>query len=252
MDYKNKKILFLGDSITALGVSDRGWIKYFNEIIEPLSFVNLAVSGARLSNSRTFVEFDGNPEFLGDNTNYKQNVVANQIEKLARGKDPKNKHYSRCKEYDSFDLIIIAAGTNDDFVKEKCNIDAIGDQFIRDNHNVEIQDVDCFTWPGAMRYIYEKLRNFYPEAKICFCSPIQAVETVRSYHSTLYKRNLMSAVCDRISDVIFIDTFRCGICGVYEKEGGNGRDLIDGLHPNKNGAKKIGVFNARTVIKSIY
>ncbi len=54
----------------------------------------------------------------------------------------------------------------------------------------------------------------------------------------------MSAICDRISDVTFIDTFNCGICGIYEKRSENGRDLIDGLHPNTNGARKIGKYNA--------
>ena len=45
------RILFLGDSITALGTTERGWVRYFNETVKPSFFVNLAVSGARLSNS---------------------------------------------------------------------------------------------------------------------------------------------------------------------------------------------------------
>ena len=47
-----------------------------------------------------------------------------------------------------------------------------------------------------------------------------------------------------------IDTFCCGICDIYEKKNANGRYLIDGLHPNAAGAKKIGVFNASAVIAS--
>ena len=47
-----------------------------------------------------------------------------------------------------------------------------------------------------------------------------------------------------------IDTFHCGICDIYEKKDANGRYLIDGLHPNAAGAKKIGVFNASAVIAS--
>ena len=45
-----------------------------------------------------------------------------------------------------------------------------------------------------------------------------------------------------------IDTIRCGINGVNEVSGGNGRYLIDGLHPNVNGAKKIGYYNASKVL----
>lgn len=246
MSYKNKRILFLGDSITALNTTDRGWVKYFNEIIEPSLFVNLAVNGARLSNNEE-VEFDGNPVFLGDNTDYDQNVVCNQVEKVLRAKDPNNKNYSYNPDFEAFDLIFIAAGTNDTFTKEKCDIDAVEEQFVTEGFILPSEEVDCYTWPGAMRYIYENLDRLYPNAKICFCSPIQAVEEIRPYNSILYKRNLMASVCDIISDVEFIDTFNCGICGIYEKSGENGRDLIDGLHPNVNGAKKIGEYNARAV-----
>ncbi|MBR4910842.1 MAG: SGNH/GDSL hydrolase family protein [Clostridia bacterium] len=247
MNFKDKKILFLGDSITALNTTERGWVRYFNEIIMPESFVNLAVSGARLSNSAEPVEFDGDPVFRGENTDYRQNVVLNQIEKLSRGKNADNKHFNRNPDYDGFDIIIIAAGTNDWFCKEKFDIEAIESQFTENGEVIPLEKVNCFTFAGAMRFIYEKLRGFYPDSKIFFCSPIQAAEAKRPYDSILYKRNLMRAVCDRLSDAVFIDTFNCGICGIYEKNEENGRDLIDGLHPNADGAKKIGLFNARAI-----
>ena len=247
MNFKDKRILFLGDSITALGTGERGWVGYFNETVKPSFFVNLAVSGARLSNGQP-VEFDGNPVFLPKgNIDYNQNVLLNQIEKLSRGKDPENPHYSHNPDYDAFDLIIIAAGTNDWFCKEKCDIEAVEAQFTKDGKTLPLSDVDPYTWPGAMRMIYDKLRRFYPDAVICFCSPVQSAEEKRPYDSILYKRNLMKSICDRISDVTFIDAFSCGICGVYEIDEQNGRDLIDGLHPNVSGAKKLGRFIARAV-----
>ena len=246
MDYKDKKILFMGDSITALNTSERGWVKYFNEIFEPSFFVNVAVSGARLSSGKKVV-FDGNPVFLGDETDYNQNVVLNQVEKISRAKDKGNENYCYNPDFEDFDLIVIAAGTNDGFVKEKCNIDTIDDQFIFEGKVVPIEDVNCYTVAGAMRCIYEKLHMLYPNAKIFFCAPIQGEESIRPYASILYKRNLISAVCDRISDVTFIDTFNCGICGIYEKRLESGRDLIDGLHPNADGAKKIGKYNALAI-----
>lgn len=246
MNYKNKRILFMGDSITALDTSNRGWIKYFNEIIEPSHFVNVAVSGARLANEKT-VQFDGNPVFLGDKTDYSQNVVLNQVEKISRAKDKDNQNYVYNPDFETFDLIIIAAGTNDYFCEEKCNIDTVEEQFICNGNVVGSDAVNCSTWAGAMRCIYEKLRMLYPNAKIFFCSPIQSEESIRPYHSILYKRNLMLAICNRISDVAFIDTFNCGICGIYEKRSNVGRDLIDGLHPNVSGAEKIGKYNALAI-----
>lgn len=244
MDYKNKRILFMGDSITALGTCERGWVKYFNEIIEPSFFMNTAVAGARLSNGEP-VEFNGNPQFEGDNTDYNQNVLLNQIEKIRLARDKGNLDYS------DFDLVIIAAGTNDAFVPKKCNIETIEEQFTKNGEVVASKDVDCYTWPGAMRIIYERLKGFYPEAKIYFCSPIQGEEKIRGYKDMLYKRNLMKAICERISDVTFVDTLNCGICGIYENHWAEGRDLIDGLHPNINGAKKIGEYNARAIKQSL-
>lgn len=236
------RILFLGDSITALGTTERGWIRYFNETVKPSFFVNLAVSGARLSNSATPVEFDGDPVFLGDKTDYTQNVVINQIVKLSR---MRGKEENNC---DAFDLILIAAGTNDWFCKEKCNIDAIEEQFTAEGKTIPPDQADCFTFPGAMRFITARLRSFYPDAVICFCSPIEGCESIRPYAEILSKRNLIKAVCERLRDVFFVDTFLCGIKGTFEKDGENGRDLIDGLHPNKNGAEKIGRFNAAAVL----
>ena len=246
MSYKNKRILFMGDSITALNVSDAGWVKYFNEVFEPSHFVNVAVAGATISNVKPVV-FDGNPVFLGDKTDKNQNVLLNQVEKISRAKDKNNKNYCYNPDFENFDLIIIAAGTNDDFISEKFNIDAIEEQFVSDGNALPLENVNCNTVAGAMRTIYEKLRALYPSSQIFFCSPIQANETIRSYDSILYKRRFISAVCDRISDVTFIDTFGCGICGIYENLWAPGRDLVDGLHPNFSGAKKIGLFNASAI-----
>lgn len=236
----------MGDSITALNTSDRDWVKYFNEIFEPSFFVNVEVAGARISSEEPVV-LDGNPVFLGDNTDYNQNVLLNQVEKISRAKDKNNENYFYNSDFEDFDLIIIAVGTNDTFIKEKCNIDTIEEQFISGGKTLPLEDVNCYTVAGAMRCVYEKLHTLYPSAIIFFCSPIQGNEAIRPYNSILYKRNLISAVCDRNSDVTFIDTFNCGICGIYEMTWDAGRDLIDGLHPNENGARKIGLFNALAI-----
>jgi hypothetical protein len=44
-----------------------------------------------------------------------------------------------------------------------------------------------------------------------------------------------------------IDTIRRGIDGINEANNANGECLMDGLHPNMNGAKKIGYYNANKV-----
>lgn len=249
MNYENKKILFMGDSITELNTCERGWVKYFNEIIKPSHFVNTAVSGAWWQDY-AYTKYDGNPVFNGPDNN-QNNVMGNQVEKIIRGKDTTHPEYVHNPDYDDFDIIIIAAGTNGgDNVYTDDYILNMTDKFFNNGVAIPFETADRHTREGAMLYCYYHLRRLYKNAKIFICSPIQGFESTRPYKSILSKSKFTKAVCDFISDVIFVDTFNCGICGSFELPGQNGRDLIDGLHPNANGAKKIGIYNAREVIKA--
>lgn len=249
MDYDNKNILFMGDSITALGTDKRGWIRYFNEIIKPAHFVNVAVPGATIEDKEGTV-YDGEPVFIQSDSEQLNNVLGNQLEKILRGKDSSHPNYHKVEDYQCFDYIFIAAGTNCGHrIGLTETVEMVDRQFIDNKGNaLPLDKVNRKTWSGAIRYIYENLRRMYPCAKIFFCSPVQAADSVeRAYASIKAKGEIIKAVCDRISDVCFVDTFNCGICGIYEQRGKNGRDLIDGLHPNENGARKIGEYNARAL-----
>lgn len=233
-------ILYMGDSITQLGKGTRGWPGMFHTMVGGDNYVNTAVIGARWCDYDDTV-LDGNPVAGGDNHN---NTISNQVEKISRGKDTSNPNYSHVAEYDSFDTIIIAAGTNDVNTTE-----GFDTQFFVDGVAVQTDSLDRMTWCGAMRYAYDKLRGMYPDADIFICTPIQGFESTRAYDTINTNRNRIKRVCDRISDVTLIDTFSCGICGVYEAQSNQGRDLIDGLHPNESGARKIARYNAREYLK---
>ena len=238
-NYEGKRILFMGDSITALNTDVRGWVRYFNEIVKPAHFVNVAVPGAIWEDKPETKFYDGNP--VGPEGAIELNVMGNQVEKVRRG------FAAGDADYAAFDYIFIAAGTNGGCGESpEWAIEDIPNHFMRpDGTPKPIEEVDRTLWPGAMRYTYENLREMYPEAVIFFCSPVQAAEETRPYARIEGRGRLMRAVCDRISDVVFVNTFNCGICGIYEKWQANGRDLVDGLHPNESGAKKIGEYNAR-------
>lgn len=235
--YTGKKVLLLGDSITALGDNPRGWPRYFKSYIAPSLLVNVAVSGATFCDRNSSTDYDGNPIANGG----MQNVIGNQVEKILRGKDASHPKYSKVDDYEDFDAIFIAAGTNDSAPTDT-DIDS---QFFSKDVPIPIDKIDRTTWAGAVRYAYEKLRGVYPNAVIFVCTPIQASETIRHYDSIVSKGNVLKSICNRISDVVLVDTFKCGVCGVYEISDGNGRDLNDGLHPNSNGAIKIAKYNAR-------
>ena len=237
--YMGKKILFLGDSITALGTSERGWVRYFNEIIQPSLSVNLAVSSARWCDYSDTV-YDGNPVFSGPDQNH-NNVMGNQVEKLLRGKDTTHPSYSQVDEYQEFDMILIACGTNDGLPSGE-----IEPSFTAENEVVAIEELDRTGFASAFRYSIEKLQGMYPDARIFICTPIQGYITTRSYTQTKQKGDYLKLLAGRMSLPV-IDTFCCGICDIYEKKNANGRYLIDGLHPNAAGAKRMGLYNAAAV-----
>lgn len=242
-NYEGKRILFMGDSITELGDGPRGWVRYFNEIVKPAYYVNVAVSGATWSDKVTNTVYDGDPVFEGRGGDANLNVLGNQVEKVRRG------FAAGDADYAAFDYIFIAAGTNGGCGPSiEWAIEDIPNHFmLPDGTPLPLEQVDRTLWPGAMRYAYEHLRAMYPEATIFFCAPVQGAEESRPYARIEGRGRLMKAICDRISDVVFVNTFNCGICGIFEKAQTNGRDLLDGLHPNVNGAKKIGEYNARAL-----
>lgn len=240
-NYEGKRILFMGDSITALNTDVRGWVRYFNEIVKPAHFVNVAVPGATWEDKPTTPAYDGNPIFEGAGGDANLNVLGNQVEKVCRG------FAAGDADYAAFDYIFIAAGTNGGCGESvEWAIEDIPRHFmLPDGTPLPLEEVSRKYWPGAMRYAYEHLRVLYPTAVIFFCSPVQGAEEVRPYTRIEGRGRLIKAICDRISDVVFVNTFNCGICGIYEMRNTNGRDLVDGLHPNVNGAKKIAEYNAR-------
>lgn len=234
--YANKKLLTLGDSISAYNLDSlQCWQRYFMDEISVFKFVNVAVPGATICDKADTPAYDGTTNTVA------KNVLGNQVEKLIRGKDETNPNYSRVEDYQDFDIIIIAAGTNDNYD----NFGTIETAFVDNGDVVDVNDTDRTTWAGAFRYITSKLSALYPNAQIFISTPIQSAwnDANRTYAITKSKRDELVELCDRVS-LPLIDTFKCGILNINETVNENGVDLIDGLHPNKNGAQKIGFFIA--------
>lgn len=231
---KGKRVLFMGDSITALYIESRGWPKYFCEMLEVGHHACVAVPGAHWCDYENTV-LDGNPVFKPkDNSG---NTMCNQLEKVRLQKAKGNPDFS------DFDVIIMAAGTNDDMPESAEICDA---QFYRDGAYVPLDEVDRKTWGGAIRYVSENLYELYPGAYQFICTPVQADDKVRPFRKILEKGRVLKEIAARLS-VRYIDTLYCGIYGRYENWEENGRSLVDGLHPNVNGAKQMAFFNAMAV-----
>ena len=124
---------------------------------------------------------------------------------------------------------------------------------------MSIDNVNRQTLAGAMRYGFQKLHEAYPNAVIFMCTPTQ--ECYETFDSIYKKGGFINFVADRLGAET-IDTRRCGIRNIYEsqttidydhpEQSGAApiqTDLLDGIHTNENGAKKIAKYNAREIMK---
>ena len=251
--YEGKNYLLLGDSITALGNNPYGWEYHFRNIMKPNKVVNISVNGCTWKDKADTPAYDGNPV---PETNL--NVIGNQVQKVINQKASGN------TDYDNFDVIIIACGTNDSYDTNNPETEeSIESEFVTgygaNNFAVKpLESVNRKTFAGIMRYTYEKRYELYPNAVFFVTTPLQ--EVYESYKSIKAKGDLIDAVADRLS-INTINTRRCGILNLYESpvgdidydnptgsESNRKRDLSDGIHTNASGGKKLGEFIAREVI----
>lgn len=226
----SKKFIALGDSITQL-TGDRGWTTHFIERTNFEMIANVAVVGAHLKDKSGTV-YDGNPLFNGADENM-NNVLGNQVQKIVNN------------NYETPDIIMIAIGTNDGIHITKDQIKAV--YYDENDVLIPLDSVDRTTSAGAYRYTTETLHNLYPNATIFWCTPITGCRAIKKTEEVMKWAESLRIATEYTSQIM-IDTIRCGINGVNEFSGVNGEYLIDGLHPNANGAKKIGYYNASKVI----
>lgn len=217
--FKGKKVMFFGDSIT------HNELMYVGNLLERTGMeriANFAINGATLANYSD-TTMDGAPAQDGTHNN----TVPNQVQKLLNS----------VSSYDVPDIIIISAATNGG--SSETGLDET--QYTDDTGAyIDIDTVSLTKFSGAMRWMYEKLIGCYPNAIICFATPIQAYGgDSRTFDKLSNKAECIRQNCERLSTPC-IDAFRkSGIYGRYEVQSANGKYLKDGLHPNTDGAVKL-------------
>ena len=206
MELKNKKILFLGDSITE-GVGASSTEKCYVSVFGKLSGAevkNYGIGGTRIA---------------------KQS-------KISLSEESDRDFMSRVDEMDSeADVVVVFGGTNDFGHGDA----TIGDFSSRD---------EC-TFYGALHILCTSLINKYPKADIIFMTPLHRVSEDDEVNEIGLKHEaLLSGYVDIIKEVAgyyglpVLDLFNTS--GIQPKV-----DIIreiympDGLHPSDAGAEKI-------------
>lgn len=250
--WKGLRILTLGDSITAMG-GVNGWTYWIKQYLLADKVVNVSVAGSTWQDKVANQVYDGNPQ---PSTN--GNVMGNQVQKVLNAKANGD------ADYQDFDVITFSFGTNDSVDFSVQTKESVENQFItnytQNNFTVvPIDNVNRQTLAGAIRYGFQKLHEAYPNAVIFMCTPTQ--ECYETFDSIYQKGDFINFVADRCGAET-IDTRRCGIRNIYESQttidydhpDQSGvapiqTDLLDGIHTNESGAKKIAKYNAREIMK---
>ncbi|MBR3609685.1 MAG: SGNH/GDSL hydrolase family protein [Bacteroidales bacterium] len=254
----------LGDSIT----TESYYVPKLRDILQPSKYYNLAVAGAWWADREGTV-YDGNPQFNGADNNV-NNVIGNQVQKIIN---------NPTLYADAPDIIIISAGTNDSGnmgVANNATIQEIREAIDANYRNEAgvipiteptFDENDTYhsyrkTIGGAMRYCVNKLQELFPRAKIYILTPIQGCYASRDYASSIAtKQEYISESAKHLGVPVIHVGEECGISADFEYEGAmwngptgyherSGRDLIDGLHPNTNGSKKMADYIALNIVSS--
>lgn len=215
--------IYLGDSITHLS-GDRSWVGYFTQLVNGNTIANVAVDGAQLRDNAATV-YDGDPK----NANPTNNVLGNQVQKIIN------------QAYDAPDVIMIAIGTNGGI---NLSGTELYDAYFSGSGVKSINDVDRKTDAGAYRWCTQKLKELYPNAKIIWCTPIQGA------YANGKRPDVVCAWGDNLKEfckygsTYCFDTEKCGIDPTNTST-----TLYDGLHPDVDGAKLMGQYNAGEFMK---
>lgn len=220
--WSKKRFLMFGDSITQTGNVDVGdfglgfrsnWPQFAYSQLQMAEIKNYAKSGASFR------------EYLGQLVWQK---ISHQINSAAtNGEEP--------------DVIVISAGTND-------NINNLGDYDTAMGKN-DLASLDMALTIEAMRWAFWTIRQSWPAATCFAATPIQRADVESSVRQPLL--NAITQMAKRYGFIVIDAHNESGIVKDFEVWNEAGRDLVDGLHPNPSGQKKMANLYSR-VIKNFF
>ena len=217
-EWRNKTFVTLGDSITAQdgvvygqgteqGQIARGYQTVMKEKLGFSSYLNKGMSGRPIAN--------GSINGVGTNTT------------------------SKTIDYNNFDLVIIAGGTND----FKLNI-SLGTKGIIGDTNF-----DTNTFYGAYRDMLEYILKSNPHIRICLFTPLQRDN---AGYDVNYTNSVGHKLIDYVNAIREIgQMYSVPVCDMYSNSGFTKLTLniytIDGLHPNNIGYARMGDYASKFI-----
>lgn len=202
MDIQNKKVSFIGDSITeGCGASayENSYVALFQKAYPNATIANYGVGGTRIAR-----QFDADPLNKCDHDFMER---AEFMQKNA-------------------DLVVVFGGTND-YGHGNAPIGAFGDN-------------DPYTFYGAMNILFETLIKDNPQAKILILTPLHRLNEKNANQHGLVLEDYVKAIREMAEEYSFpvLDLFKCS--GMNPAKGSIRADFMpDGLHPNDAGYARL-------------
>lgn len=239
LDIHHCDIVVLGDSNTWLGGDNcdkpKGWTKWFDEKVRPSSCRSYARSGATWTNTvNTKRNVEENIGVLGDD-----NVIYNQINRLALDIDS--------GRIATPDIIIISAGTNDVWFKNKRPM-------VFDKRTLTADDVSLLAEapPCAVLTLVESvaqncalLHKICPKARIMLLTPMQTTQASEA--------DIAAAgdIIDSYAKASGLEVLRLDRLSSVKRssEQQHHTYTTDGTHTNVAGAKSNGRLVAEAVLR---
>lgn len=218
IDLSNKTIVIIGDSVSEtnyiidgeLSPHKTNWITYAAPLMNNPTVYNLAQDG---TSYHKMPDSDQYRTFEGQ-YNYM----------VSKGYEP--------------DIIIVALGTND---IQWPNTDTYDQAMAVTNKS----DLDKENLHQAIRWAHWTLAENYPNATIIVGTLIQRAS--KEVFNAVREATIEMAKTYCLN--IFDASTESGIVRQFEVQGGNGRYLSDGLHPNEDGKKLLGRYYAHEIAK---
>lgn len=211
MELKNKKIVFLGDSITE-GRDTTSESNIYHQIIKRECELSLAcncgISGTRIANRRVPTY---NATKMDLYFGLRENVMPRDV-----------------------DIVVVFGGTND---YGHGNGGELGD----------IDSNDDYTFNGALNNLITNLKKHNPNASIIFLTPLHRINDNTSINGTgLVLRDYVNTIIEATKrhNVYLIDLFNELTLDPYDKS------LVpDGLHPNNEGHLILAKFLIKKLLE---
>ncbi len=204
MDISNKKIHFLGDSITegcGADLQENGFVGLFKKAYPDAEITNYGVGGTRIAKTKTTAPAE---KFWHD---FDFNMRVKDMTKNA-------------------DLIVIFGGTNDyGFGEAKMGQFGMKDEY---------------TFYGATYSLYERLLIKYPNARFLVLTPLHRLGEELANKQGLVLKDYVHAIKEVAEYFAFpvLDLYACS--GINPAVANMQKQMMpDGLHPNNAGYKRI-------------